>query len=204
MKRPKASSTHIPQAYAKVVTFAPHQPSRKTPFSFQRAYPEPQPKELESSFENRIREYIASHTERVERFKEAMLKQRDRINRRMTKLFELLKELTFSLMLEKVLVREEARHPITKNVKAISLCRIEKENDEVVDEYIIKRSECNEKNDEIIEEPIRTTTKEPLEEERKLIEPPEPQLVSHPLKNSRRCVGRGSRFRIPCRFHHIR
>ncbi|GKA79721.1 MAK10-like protein [Tanacetum coccineum] len=181
MKRRKASSTHIPQAYAKVVTFALHQPSRKTPFSFQRAYPEPQPKELESSFENRIREYMASHTERVERFEEAMLKQRYRINRRMTKMFELLKELTFSLMLEKVLVKE--RHSITKNVNAISLCRIEKENDEVIDENIIKRSECNEKNDEIIEEPIRTTTKEPLEEERKLIEPPEPQPVSHYLKH---------------------
>ncbi|GJZ29534.1 hypothetical protein Tco_0574181 [Tanacetum coccineum] len=51
-----------------------------------------------------MREYMASHTERVERFKEAMLKQRDRINGRMAKMFK-------------------------------------KEDDEVIDENIIKRSE---------------------------------------------------------------
>nr|GEU29771.1 hypothetical protein [Tanacetum cinerariifolium] len=105
-----------------------------------------------------MREYIASHRERVERFKKAMFKKKDEINGRMDKIFGLLKELTSSTTPEKVLVREEVRNPITKNINANSICRIEKK-------------EVKEKNEEV-ETPIRTTTKEPLEEKRKLIEPP--------------------------------
>nr|GEY02358.1 zinc finger, CCHC-type [Tanacetum cinerariifolium] len=47
----------------------------------------------------------------------------------------------------KVLVREEARHPITKNVNAISFVKMEKEknieNNEVVDKNVIELSELN-------------------------------------------------------------
>nr|GEZ60350.1 MAK10-like protein [Tanacetum cinerariifolium] len=90
-----------------------------------------------------------------------MFKQKDEFNGRMAEMFGLLKELTSSTTPKKVMVREEVRNPITKNINAISFNKIEKKE--------VKE------NNEAIKTPIRTTTKGPLEEERKLIEPPEPQ-----------------------------
>nr|GEY54606.1 hypothetical protein [Tanacetum cinerariifolium] len=59
----------------------------------------------------------------------------------------LLKEFTASGTSKKVLVREEARHLITKNVNDISLVKMEKEkntrNNKVVDKNIIELSELN-------------------------------------------------------------
>ncbi|GKE35049.1 hypothetical protein Tco_1454371 [Tanacetum coccineum] len=178
--------THVPQAYANVVSSAPqsqnlNQPSRKTPFSFQRIYPEPQPRELKPSFEARMQEYMALHAKRIERFEKAIFKQRDEINGRMAEMFGLLKELTSSTTPKKVLVREEIRNDITKNVNAISLCRIEsekvRENNKVIDKNITEHGKCS------IEEPVRIMNKEPLGEERKMIEPHVPQPVSHYLKH---------------------
>ncbi|GJX44732.1 hypothetical protein Tco_0261408 [Tanacetum coccineum] len=155
------------------VTF--NQPSRKNPFSFQRSPPKPQPRELEPSFETCMREYMASYTERVKRFEKATFKQRDKINGRMAEMFRLLKELTSSTTSKKVLVREEIRNPITKNINAISIYRTEKkevkENNKVIVKATINHSE---KNNEVVGTLIKTTTMEPLEEERKPIEPPKP------------------------------
>ncbi|GKD94675.1 MAK10-like protein, partial [Tanacetum coccineum] len=82
---------------------------------------------------------------------------------------------------EKVLVRGEIRNPTTKNVNAISLYRIEnekiKENNEVIDKNIIEQEKRS------IEEPVRIANNRPLGEERKIIEPPQPQPVSHYLKH---------------------
>ncbi|GJT65633.1 zinc finger, CCHC-type containing protein [Tanacetum coccineum] len=65
----------------------------------------------------------------------------------MAEMFGLLKELTTSRTLEKVLVREEARHHITKHVNAISLVKMKKEesveNNEVVDKNVIGISELD-------------------------------------------------------------
>nr|GEY01118.1 zinc finger, CCHC-type [Tanacetum cinerariifolium] len=62
---------------------------------------------------------------------------------------------------EKVLVREEIRNPTTKNVNAISLCRIKnekiKENNEVIDKNIIEQERRS------IEEPVRITNNRPLD-----------------------------------------
>ncbi|GKA50870.1 hypothetical protein Tco_0744066 [Tanacetum coccineum] len=169
-----------------MVSSAPHsqnfnQPLRKTPFSFQRIYPEPQLRELERSFEARMQEYMASRAERLERFEKAIFKQTNKINGRMAKMFGLLKELTSSTTPKKVLVREEIRNPITENVNAIFYCRIEsekaKENNEVIDKNITEHGKCS------IKEPVRITNKEPLGEEIKMIEPPEPQPVSNYLKH---------------------
>ncbi|GJX13923.1 MAK10-like protein [Tanacetum coccineum] len=92
--------------------------------------PTPQPQALETTFEARVRDYMAAHTERMERFENAIFKQREEINDRMTKMFRLLKELTTSKAPEKVLIREGAKSPVTKNVNSISLAREEeKEND---------------------------------------------------------------------------
>ncbi|GJW16423.1 MAK10-like protein [Tanacetum coccineum] len=63
----------------------------------------------------------------MKRFENSIFKQREEINDRMKEMFALLKELTASKTLEKILIREEARHPITKNVNSISLIQIEEE-----------------------------------------------------------------------------
>ncbi|GJR73147.1 MAK10-like protein [Tanacetum coccineum] len=63
----------------------------------------------------------------MERFKNAIFKQCEGINSRMTEMFGLLKELMTSKTLEKILIREEAKFPITKNVNYISLTKGEEE-----------------------------------------------------------------------------
>ncbi|GJY90125.1 MAK10-like protein [Tanacetum coccineum] len=63
----------------------------------------------------------------MERFENVIFKQREGINSRMTEMFGLLKELTTSRTPEKVLIREEAKFPITKNVNSISLTKGEEE-----------------------------------------------------------------------------
>nr|GEU88416.1 retrovirus-related Pol polyprotein from transposon TNT 1-94 [Tanacetum cinerariifolium] len=67
------------------------------------------------------------------RFENAIFKQCKEINDRMTKMFGLPKELTTSRAPEKVLIREEAKFPITKNVNSISLTREEEERSEKTD-----------------------------------------------------------------------
>ncbi|GKC61847.1 hypothetical protein Tco_1089445, partial [Tanacetum coccineum] len=114
-------------------------------------------------------------------------------------MFGLLKELTTSRTPKKVLVREEARHPITKNVNAISLVQIEEDknikNNKVVDKNIIKLSELNaiepnevvdikkEVEDRTNDEPARNVeeiTGNGIEE---LVEMPRSQPVGYYLKH---------------------
>ncbi|GKA83422.1 MAK10-like protein [Tanacetum coccineum] len=87
----------------------------------------------------------------MKRFESAIFKQREVINDRMTEMFGLLKELSASRTPEKVLIREEARHPITKNVNAISVIREEEEKDVVNNRAII----------ESIVEPSKSEEEEP-------------------------------------------
>ncbi|GJS08086.1 MAK10-like protein [Tanacetum coccineum] len=61
----------------------------------------------------------------------------------MAGMFGLLKELTESRTLEKVLVREEARHPITKHVNSISLIRIKEEKSVGINEVVVKNVKPN-------------------------------------------------------------
>ncbi|GJR02114.1 MAK10-like protein [Tanacetum coccineum] len=89
--------------------------------------PSPQRQALKTTFETRARDYIAAHTERIERFKNTIFKQREEINGRMTEMFGLLKELTTIRTPKKVLIREEAKFPVTKNVNSISLAKGEEE-----------------------------------------------------------------------------
>nr|GEY50170.1 reverse transcriptase domain-containing protein [Tanacetum cinerariifolium] len=95
------------------------------------------------------------------------------------RMLELVKKFTSSLMLNKVLVREENRPPVTKNINTISLCKDEKKKveveEKVIDKNMIKHDKDSERNVESIEESIRIATKEPVVEQRKLIELPEPQ-----------------------------
>ncbi|GJS69988.1 MAK10-like protein [Tanacetum coccineum] len=89
--------------------------------------PNPQPQALDTTFEARVRDYMAAHTEWMERFENTIFKQREEINGRMTEMFGLLKELTTSRTSKKVLIREEAKFPVTKNVNSISLTKGEEE-----------------------------------------------------------------------------
>ncbi|GKF87259.1 hypothetical protein Tco_0258136, partial [Tanacetum coccineum] len=68
--------------------------------------PNPQPQALGTTFKARVQDYMAVHTKRMERFEHVIFKQREEINGRMTEMFRLLKELTTSRALEKVLIRE--------------------------------------------------------------------------------------------------
>nr|GEW12131.1 hypothetical protein [Tanacetum cinerariifolium] len=76
---------------------------------------------------------MAAHTERMERFENAIFKQREEINDRMAEMFGLFKELTISMAPEKALIREEGKAPITKNVNYISLTRGEEEKSDTDD-----------------------------------------------------------------------
>ncbi|GKD65930.1 hypothetical protein Tco_1308038 [Tanacetum coccineum] len=76
--------------------------------------PAPQPQILGTTFEARVRDYMAAHTERMERFENTIFKQREEINGRMTEMFGLLKELTASRTPKKVLIREEAKFPVNQ------------------------------------------------------------------------------------------
>ncbi|GJS86158.1 protein kinase-like domain, concanavalin A-like lectin/glucanase domain protein [Tanacetum coccineum] len=97
---------------------------------------------------------MALHTERMERFENAIFKQRKEINDRMIEMFGLLKELTTSRTPEKVLIREEAKFPVTKNVNSLSLSQEEKRIGEAKDEVkeVIDEEESEVETDEEIEE----------------------------------------------------
>ncbi|GKB55839.1 hypothetical protein Tco_0912025, partial [Tanacetum coccineum] len=98
--------------------------------------PNPQPQALGTTFEARIRDYMAAHSKRMERFENAIFKKRKEINDRMIEMFGLLKELTTSRALENVLIREEAKFPVTKNVNSFSLARGEEERSDKTDETL--------------------------------------------------------------------
>nr|GEW07957.1 hypothetical protein [Tanacetum cinerariifolium] len=88
------SPTHIPQAYTKAVSLDPHpgnlnESLRKNSFTFhKRAHPDPQPQTLETSFKARARDYMEAHMKRMEKFENAIFKQREKINDRMAKIMD--------------------------------------------------------------------------------------------------------------------
>ncbi|GJU93342.1 zinc finger, CCHC-type containing protein [Tanacetum coccineum] len=134
---PTLSSTHTPQSYVKAVYLNSHpqnQPPKLNLFAFrERIDPNPQPQALRTTFEARVRDYMAAHTEQMERFENSIFKQREEINGKMTEMFGLLKELTTSRAPKKVLIREEAKSPVTKSVNSISPIREEEEKSDICD-----------------------------------------------------------------------
>ncbi|GJU47916.1 reverse transcriptase domain-containing protein [Tanacetum coccineum] len=74
----------------------------------------------------------------MKRFENVIFKQRDVINDIMAEMFGLLKELSTSRTPKKVFIREEARHPITKNINSISVIQEEEEKNEVNNRAIIE------------------------------------------------------------------
>ncbi|GJV81399.1 zinc finger, CCHC-type containing protein [Tanacetum coccineum] len=118
----------------------------------------------------------------MERFENAIFKQREEINDRMTKMFGLLNELTTSRTPEKVLIRKEAKFLVTKNVNSISLARGEEERSDKIDVAT--------GND--IEKPTGTETRMQVKEAEKkneagkeeMTEEPSSQPVEYYLKHS--------------------
>ncbi|GJS32433.1 ribonuclease H-like domain-containing protein [Tanacetum coccineum] len=90
----------------------------------------------------------------MERFENTISKQRKEVKDRMAELFGLLKELTTNRALEKVLIREGAKSPITKNVNSISLTRGEEE----------KSDKDDVSTGDNIEKTIRLDTEMPVKE----------------------------------------
>nr|GEX42832.1 hypothetical protein [Tanacetum cinerariifolium] len=126
----------------------------KNPFIFrERTSRNPQPQALGTTFEARVRDYMAAHTERMERFENAICKQCEEINNRMTKMFGLLKELTTSRAPEK------GEERIDKNSVAIG-DNIEKPTGTKT-EMPAKEAE---KEDEAENEPNRKAGKEEITE----------------------------------------
>ncbi|GKD04111.1 hypothetical protein Tco_1179085, partial [Tanacetum coccineum] len=174
------SSTHIRHAYAEAVYSIPHpqnqnEPPKQNPFTFcERTGPNPQPQALGTTFEAQVRDYMAAHTKRMERFENAIFKQHEEINDRMTKICGLLNELTTSRAPKKVLIREEAKFLVTKNVNSLSLTKGEEERsdktDVTADNDIEKPTETGakmptkeaEKEDEAENEPNRKAGKEEI------------------------------------------
>ncbi|GJX76047.1 hypothetical protein Tco_0322858 [Tanacetum coccineum] len=76
------------------------------------------------------------------------------INDRMTETFRLLKELATNRAPEKVLIREEAKFPVTKNANSISLTRGEEERSE----------KTNITTGDNFEKPTKTETEMPVKE----------------------------------------
>ncbi|GKD33309.1 MAK10-like protein, partial [Tanacetum coccineum] len=142
---PTSSSAHSPQGYMNGVHPNSHPQNQNDPpklntFAFhERTCLSPQPQTLGTTFEDRVRDYMAAHTERMERFENTIFKQREEINGRMTEMFGLLKELTTSRTLEKVLIKEEAKFPVTKNVNSISLTKGEEERSNKTEEPDLER-----------------------------------------------------------------
>ncbi|GKA66842.1 hypothetical protein Tco_0766650 [Tanacetum coccineum] len=119
---PKTSSTHIPQADVKAVSSSPlprdlNELPRQNSFTFHECvHPNPQPQALETSFEDRVRDYMATHAKIMERFENAIFKQREEINDKMAEMFGLLKELIASRTPEKEEKNIENNGPNDKSV----------------------------------------------------------------------------------------
>ncbi|GKA08220.1 hypothetical protein Tco_0687551 [Tanacetum coccineum] len=112
-----------------------NEPPKLNTFAFrEHTSPSPQPQALGTTFEARVRDYMAAHTKRMERFENTIFKEHEEINSRMTEMFRLFKELTTSRTPKKVLIREEIKFPVTMNVNSISLTRNEEEENNKTDE----------------------------------------------------------------------
>nr|GEV97885.1 putative reverse transcriptase domain-containing protein [Tanacetum cinerariifolium] len=91
---PRPSSIYVPQAYAEAVysNFRPqnqNETPKQNPFTFlECTRPNPQPQALGTTFKARVQDYMAAYTERMERFENAIFKQREEINDRMTEIEE--------------------------------------------------------------------------------------------------------------------
>ncbi|GJT92556.1 MAK10-like protein [Tanacetum coccineum] len=155
--------------------------------------PSPQPQALETTFEARVRDYMATHTKRMERFENTIFKQREEINDRMTEMFGLLKELTTSKIPKKELIKEEAKFPVTKN-------EVEKMNE--VENGDGNKSIETSKNEEAVETPGTQVRKKKGKEYKVL--PGGPAYDAILKKKITKKEDIGGNFEIPCSIGNLK
>ncbi|GJZ18681.1 hypothetical protein Tco_0554804 [Tanacetum coccineum] len=124
----------------------------------------------------------------MERFKNVIFKQREEINGRITEMFRLLKELMTNRTPKKVLIREEAKFPVTKNVNSISLARGEEERSDKTDETLDNtiKPTVTETEIPVKEAEKKNETKNKLikkDEEKEVVEVLSSRLVEYYLKH---------------------
>nr|GEY37131.1 MAK10-like protein [Tanacetum cinerariifolium] len=140
---------------------------------------------LRVTFEARVHDYMASHNKRMERFENAIFKQREEINDKIAEMFRLLKELTTSRALEKVLIKEEAKSPVTKNINSISLTRGKEERKD--NDYMVADGGINETDTKMPLKEAEKDTKAENGTKNKPIKRAEASS-SQPVGNSQRCI----------------
>ncbi|GKA99556.1 zinc finger, CCHC-type containing protein [Tanacetum coccineum] len=126
--------------------------------------PSPQPQALGTTFEARVRDYMAAHTERMERFKNVIFKQHEEINDRMTEMFRLLKELTTSRTPKKT--NETLSNTVKSTVREIPVKEAKRNNE--TKNKPIKKSEKKEVEEVLNSRPVEYYLKHRINE--KLIE----------------------------------
>jgi hypothetical protein len=105
-------------------------PSRENVETFQNyAPPYSPPKELSSKFEARMREYMATHSDRLARFEEAVYKQKEEMQEKMNEMMSLLEEYANQRTPERMLLRKESVTPATQFVNSITI--VHKDNEKV-------------------------------------------------------------------------
>ncbi|GJS27552.1 hypothetical protein Tco_0488172 [Tanacetum coccineum] len=126
---------------------------------------------LGTTFEARVRDYMAAHTERMEIFENAILKQREEINDRMAEMFGLLKELTTSRAPEKRRGRKDANDDVATGDGI-------KKTNGLDTETLVKEADTeNESESRIKNEPIKR------DEKGEGVEAPNSQPIEYYLKH---------------------
>ncbi|GJR45816.1 MAK10-like protein [Tanacetum coccineum] len=146
-------------------------------FTFrERVHPNPQPQALGTTFEARVRDYMAAHTKRMGRFENAIFKRREEINDRMTEMFRLLKELTTNRAPENEEMNEDDDATTGDSIERPDRSDAEMQLKEVEKE--------NEAENKTKNEPIKITEKELTRaEEEEAVEAPSSQPVGYYLKH---------------------
>jgi hypothetical protein len=104
-------------------------PSRENVETFQNyAPPYSPPQNLSPEFESRMREYMATHSERLARFEEAVYKQKEEMQEKMKEMMSLVEEYANQKTLEMMLLRKESATPTTQFVNSITI--VHKDNEE--------------------------------------------------------------------------
>ncbi|GJT87673.1 hypothetical protein Tco_1069390 [Tanacetum coccineum] len=111
--------------------------------------PSPQPQALETTFKARIRDYMATHTERMKRFENAIFKQCEGINSRMTEMLRLLKELATNRCPEKVTPDNTEKPTATEVEMPIMEAKTKNRSENMAENKSIKTPE----NGETVEAP---------------------------------------------------
>jgi hypothetical protein len=97
-------------------------PLRENAKTFQKyARPYSPPQNLSPELETRMREYMSTHYERLAKFKEAVYRQKEEMQEKMTEMMSLLEEYSNIKTPNKELLRKENATPTTKFVNSISI-----------------------------------------------------------------------------------